>query len=79
MTQILIETPNGGAVVMSYRNNNKPGWPPPEPFAYMDSQGREMPITELMIDRACEALETSYSLGVSTKPSDSKSQRSQDS
>jgi hypothetical protein len=52
---------------MSYRNNDKPSWPPPEPFAYMDSQGRELPITELMIDRACAALETSYSLGSSTQ------------
>jgi hypothetical protein len=52
---------------MSYRNNDKPSWPPPEPFAYMDAQGRELPITELMIDRACEALETSYSLGSSTQ------------
>lgn len=63
---------------MSYRNNDKPSWPPPEPFAYMDAQGRELPITELMIDRACEALETSYSLGMGSQYSADESQRDQD-
>ena len=63
---------------MSYRNNDKPSWPPPEPFAYMDAQGREMPITELMIDRACEALETSYSLGITKDQSGITSHSQQD-
>jgi len=62
---------------MSYRNNDKPSWPPPEPFAYMDAQGRELPITELMIDRACEALETSYSLGMSKSHSDMETHNQQ--
>lgn len=44
-------------------SNVKSNWPPPEPFAYMDDNGREISITDLMIVRACEALENTYSLG----------------